>query len=72
MSGRWFERFEFNEAVCPHCGYADPDSCLLGKYPNDDGITECPKCGREYAWVRQASYTYETSPVPGTGDGGES
>lgn len=59
-------------AVCPHCGYVDPDSWELGRYQgeDDDGVAECPECGREYAWARRVSYTYETGPVPGAGEGG--
>lgn len=48
-------------AVCPYCGYEDPNSWELGS----DGETRCPDCGKMYLYSREVVATYTTEVLEG-------
>jgi len=43
-----------SEAVCPYCGYEEPDSWELQP---DQGTTECGRCEKEFRYHREAVYS---------------
>lgn len=56
-------------AVCPYCGYEDPDSWDLGwGFSEDEGVTECPLCEKDYKWYVWTEYRYTTKKVGETND----
>lgn len=51
----------YNEYTkCPYCNYEDVDCFELS---DNEGITECPNCGREYEYVRNIEVNYSTYKV---------
>lgn len=52
-------------AVCPWCGYEDPDSW---EYQEGVTDTECPRCGKPITVTAELEITYTTEPTGGWPD----
>ena len=63
----WLECFSNGKAVCPYCGYEDPDSWEFDKVGFTD--TECPRCGEPYTVDAVVDIRYTTAPMGGWHDG---
>lgn len=54
-----------DNAICPYCGYEDPDAwdIDLGHQIEGDGETDCPACSRAYSVSRHVTITYTTKKI---------
>ena len=52
-------------AVCPWCGYKDPDSW---EYEEGETEAECPNCGKEFTVIAELYMNYTTKPKGGWPD----
>lgn len=45
-----------DEPICPHCGYVHQDAFEW----SDEGIRNCRKCRKPFAYERNVEVTYDT------------
>jgi hypothetical protein len=50
-------------AVCPYCGYAEPDSWELNDGKEGGSETECGHCELTFRYNRRVSVSYDTMPM---------
>lgn len=64
MNQMGFDTRSQANAVCPYCGYEDPDSWELGYgLMEDSGATDCPSCEKEYKWLVWTEHHYTTEKI---------
>ena len=50
--------------VCPHCGFADWDTCADWTWRDGESIEiQCPNCNKIYNGLRETSVTYFSEEI---------
>lgn len=61
MSDKEIDHEYTDETVCPYCGHEGSESYELGSRNDEDGITDCGECSKEFYWSRSTTIKYSTS-----------